>query len=273
MQALSDPPAERYNQFNTPAGSIRTASSIKGKEDTWLQKLFNRRSTASSIQEPDEEAGIDGLGFGDVGMGERTVKSEKEVDDDRLSLHSACAPDSPAFAAATAFPTTGMAKAPPAFARIGSTLSDTSSLNSANLERKSKKFPSLRFANLAPLVSRKSRDLPEDTPLPFLDEIKLITSTFILPGSSKELNIDARLRRHILKSLEPTMEDGTKGPPATTHPDIFKEAADHTYTLMERSLPHYMQWAKGNINTPKMLFWWAPIPLRMHPPRRLTLLA
>ncbi|KAL8290624.1 hypothetical protein RQP46_002882 [Phenoliferia psychrophenolica] len=255
-QALSDPPMDRYTQYNTPAGSIRTASSMKGKDDTWWQKLITRRFSAS-IPPPDEEAAIDGLGFGDFGMEERK-KNGGAGDDDRQSLRSeGGAPDSPTFVDAAEFPDAGKGKAAPAFNRVMSNIgSDTSSLNSENLDRKSKKFPSLRFANLAPLVSRKSRDLPEDTPLPFLDEIKLITTTFILPGASKELNIDARLRRHILKSLEPTLENGTKGPPATTHPDVFKEAADHTYTLMERSLPHYMQWAKGNINTPKMLFWY-----------------
>ncbi|KAK4703825.1 hypothetical protein P7C70_g2391, partial [Phenoliferia sp. Uapishka_3] len=254
-QALSDPPIDRFT-FNTPAGSIRTtASSVRGKDDPWYKRLVQRRfSSASSQNRKDEEATMEGLGFGEVGMEERIVKDKQIDQDDNVSLHSAAAPDSPAFSDSKAFPSTNKNKGP--LARVSTINDDSSSLNSENMDRKSKKFPSLRFAQLAPLISKKSRELPEDTPLPFLDEIKLVLTTFILPGAAKELNLDARLRRHILRSLEPTLEDGTKGPPVTTHPDVFKEVASHTYGLMERSLPHYMQWAKGNINTPKMLFWY-----------------
>ncbi|KAM0751252.1 hypothetical protein T439DRAFT_325402 [Meredithblackwellia eburnea MCA 4105] len=268
-QALSEPPIERYVPFGTP--SVHTASSIKGKDDDgWWSKLVRRRSSAGAslrssvvnLELTDDEKAIDGLGL-DIGATKSATalvdnaEPVGEKDSDNISLHSACNPDSPKFSESTAFPTTAKAAPTPAFSRIGSTLSDGgSSINTENMERKMKKFPNLRFANLTPLTSRKTRELPADTPLPFIDEIKLVMTTFILPGSSKELNIDSRLRKHILKSLQPLNEDGSKGEPITTHPDVMKDAADHCFLMMERSMPHYMQWAKGNVNTPKMLFWY-----------------
>ena len=135
--------------------------------------------------------------------------------------------------------------------------SGVSDTDTEALDKKTSRFPNLRFANLAPLINKSSRDktLPEGTPLPFVDEISLILTTFILPGSSRELNLDARLRAHILKSLQPVDANGNKLPPRTTHPDVFKEAEEHAFDLMERSLPKYLSFAKGNTNAPKTLFW------------------
>ncbi|KDE05833.1 hypothetical protein MVLG_03777 [Microbotryum lychnidis-dioicae p1A1 Lamole] len=271
-QALSEPPAERYTHFSTPAGSIRTAQSINEK-DGWWEKLRGRArsisgrsvrslegniaANANSSEYFSESAKI-AEGNGDAaivemnGIGEKPSATKASEDDDNLSLHSAIAPDMPNFAEASTFPTTNSIHNKNLERTQTGGFSDASSVNT----EKAKQRFGLRFANLAPLMSIRSRkELPIDTPLPFLEEIKLIRSTFFLPGASKELNIDARLRKHVLKSLQPVSEDGTKSEPITTHPEVFKEAADHVYTLMERSLPHYLQWAKGNTNTPKRLFW------------------
>ncbi|SCV72723.1 BQ2448_4260 [Microbotryum intermedium] len=271
-QALSQPPAERYTHFSTPAGSIRTAQSISEK-DGWWEKLRGRArsisgrsvrsvegntTTNATPSEYTNDSAKSARGNGDAtivemtGIGEKPSATKASEDDDTLSLHSAIAPDTPNFAEASTFPTTNSVHNKNLERTQTGGFSDASSVNT----EKAKQRFGLRFANLAPLMSMRSRkELPPDTPLPFLEEIKLIRSTFFLPGASKELNIDARLRKHVLKSLQPISEDGTKGEPITTHPNLFKEAADHVYTLMERSLPHYLQWAKGNTNTPKRLFW------------------
>lgn len=233
-KALSDAPAERYTQFMTPAGSIRTANSIMGDEkpDSWWKSLVRRRSSFSSARSMN----------GDLEKGENEPALNENGhprDDDHISLRSAAAPGTPAFSDSTAFPQTSRSGAG----------ADTFSINTTDTKRS--RFPKIQFPGLAPLMTIGSRkELPADTPLPFIDEIKLVTTTFFLPGSAKELNIDARLRRHVLKYLQPTLEDGSKGEPITTHPDVFKDVAEHVLGLMERSLPHYMQWAKGNTNTP-----------------------
>lgn len=219
-QDLAEPPAQRYTEFSTPAGSIRTASSIRGDKDSWWTKIVRRRSTVSerSINLEDRDAsGEVGLGVDVDGAGEGSGSTDLPLFHEKPS-------------------------APPqqVLDRVNTkTFSDTSSINTDTTEKRGKRFPNLRFANLAPLMSIQSRkELPPDTPMPFIEEIQLITTTFFLPGATKELNIDARLRRHILKSLRPVSEDGVKSEiPATTHPDVFKEAAEHVYNLMERSLP------------------------------------
>ena len=264
-QELSQPPAA-FNQFSTPAGSIRTtASSLYGKDESWFGRLLRRRSTIGSRKEaqpegedsPDNDDDFTGLG---VEMGERSSASP---DKDKAFDLPGLTPTTPKEQSAAArIAATGQVPDSPSLGRTNTTISafsDGDSINTEAIDRRAKRFPNLRFAGLAPLANKLSRQseksLPEDTPLPFVDEIQLIMTTFILPGSSKELNIDARLRRHILKSLRPIDENGEKHPPVTTHPDVFKDAADHVFALMERSLPHYMQWAKGNTNTPKRLFW------------------
>ncbi|KAI5479337.1 hypothetical protein MNV49_003856 [Pseudohyphozyma bogoriensis] len=258
-QALAEPP-ERFSAFDTP--SVRTDPSINEKDDAWWLRLLRRRSTAGrtnsvwSRDSKDKEPEGEGIG---LGLTEAEKVKEREQDGDNISLRSAAAPDSPRFSESTTFPSSSNGgRSNPSLLRVDSTMtgSDSASMMTSNTDKKKKL--GLRFAGLSPLKSIGSRkELPEDTPLPFLDEVQLILTTFILPGSSKELNITAKLRKHVLKSLQPVDEDGNKGPPITTHPDVFKEVADHTYNMMERSLPHYLQWAKGNTNTPKMLFWTA----------------
>lgn len=237
-QALSDPPAERYTQFMTPAGSIRTANSIIGdddKSDSWFSKLARRRpstSSARSLKQNDNEKAENGMA-GQV--------NEDNGEEHERAIEVVTVPNSPSD------------NGTPTPASRGA---DTFSINTADTKRS--RLPKIQFPGLAPLKSIVSRkELPADTPLPFIDEVKLVITTFLLPGSAKELNIDARLRRHVLKYLQPTLEDGSKGDPITTHPDVFKDVAEHVLALMERSLPHYMQWAKGNTNTPKRLFWTA----------------
>lgn len=232
-RALAEPPQERYTQFSTPAGSIRTEGSIREK-DSWWGKLVRRRSSFSSRSVDLERGG--GEGEGRTGLG---LEMQQRDDGDNASL--AASPLVNESEATFPPPAQGISRT-----NTQQTASDNFSMTSENRPKKG-----LRFAGLAPLMSIGSRkELPADTPLPFLDEIQLIKTTFFLPGAAKELNIDARLRRHILKSLQPLDEEGNKLPPATTHPDVFKEAAEHVYNLMERSLPHYLQWAKGNTNTP-----------------------
>ncbi|KAK4051291.1 hypothetical protein OIO90_004772 [Microbotryomycetes sp. JL221] len=255
-QALSDVPSERY--AHTPAASIRSAGSIYEKDASWWNKLVRKGSSWStrSVRSVDLEKG-EGTSEvlnnnnssseqAQITVNGINVDSEKlaRQEGDNISLHSAAAPGTPAFTESTTFPQTNRDN------------SDNMSVTTTDTKATKKIGSTVRFPGLAPLKSIMSRkELPQDTPLPFVEEIKLIATTFFIPGSSKELNIDARLRRYVLKYICPTNQDGSKGEPITTHPDVFKDVADHVYGLMERSLPHYLQWAKGNTNTPKRLFW------------------
>lgn len=152
--------------------------------------------------------------------------------------------------------------APPALQRVST--QTTTGTNDTAQTGSSKLSSALRFNNLAPLNSLASRvkrsgALPEETPPPFSQEIELILTTFILPGASRELNLDSRLRKWILDTLKPVDEStgDRQEQLATTHPDVFRDAQEHCYGLMEHSLTRYLGWNKGNINRPKVLFWCA----------------
>ncbi|BGP18929.1 hypothetical protein JCM10213_005484 [Rhodosporidiobolus nylandii] len=214
-QALSSPP-EPYRALFTSAGSMRT-SSVHSNDSTrsWWTRMTRKASVWSNASAKGEEK---------LSAGE-----EKEMtvgvggdDDPYAGVHALGSPRAPSVTPTTA----------------------------------TRKTQTLRFANAAgalfsPLTHMSShKKLPADTPLPFLEEIKLITTTFILPGAAKELNIDARLRKHMMKCLRPDGSDE----PISTHPDIFKDAAEHAWKLMEQSLPRYLVWARGNINWGKRLF-------------------
>lgn len=144
----------------------------------------------------------------------------------------------------------------PGLVRGDSHTSIASEADSDFPDRVTTRLTNLRFANLSLTQSRASKKSLEGAPLPFADEISLILTTFILPGSSRELNINARLRKHIIKLLIPVDSSGNRLPPRTTHPDVFKEAQESAYEMMENSLPKYLVYAKGNTNAPKTLFWW-----------------
>ena len=206
-QALSSPPAERYTHFSTPAGSIRTAASIneKDKAPSWWEKLVLRRSTVS-LEDRELEMGEkkeEQLALARGANNHFPAEGAGEDGDDNISLRSACAPigADPSAPSVSPFPITPRPPTPtgtPApndrqLNRVNTALSaadtDNSSMNSEALDRKSRKFPNLRFANLSPIGSLSSREkvLPEDTPLPFVDEISLVLSTFFLPGATKEI--------------------------------------------------------------------------------------
>lgn len=253
------------------------SASIREKDPNWWDRFVGRQSTVHLIAprqsegDWDDEQGfamgpttgaqnglaLDSSGSAEQLAGRRASGNEGEQlggDDDRSGTSRPTSPLHPGSSPAL----------PPHLQKMSleRTMTNQSTLSAADseaLDKKSKRFPNLRFANLAPLASRTSREkaLPPGTPLPFLDEITLILTTFILPGSSRELNLDTRLRKHILKSLQPLDSDGKKLPPRTTHPDVFKETQEHAFEMMENSLPKYMQYAKGNTNAPKTLFWYA----------------
>ena len=72
-----------------------------------------------------------------------------------------------------------------------------------------------------------------------------MTARFLTPGASSELNISPAIRNR-------TVEEARK----STHPDVFAEAAEAAYRLMESSsLPNFVKYATSNINKPKKKFW------------------
>jgi Regulator of G protein signaling domain len=80
---------------------------------------------------------------------------------------------------------------------------------------------------------------------PLRREVELIIARFLTPGSTSELNISPAIRKRALDNAR-----------SSTHPDIFKEAAEAAYHLMEASsLPNFVRFATSNINKPKKHFW------------------
>ncbi|GAA5992268.1 hypothetical protein JCM11641_002727 [Rhodosporidiobolus odoratus] len=211
QKALSSPP-EPYRASYTPAGSVMTTDSTatQNRGDAWWSRLMRRRPSGGSVFS--------------TATGQTGHVPAAELDVEKGFGISTYPPTSDA---PTHFP-------------------------AENDKGRRGSLANIRFVELSPMKSRLTAPGEEvaEGPLPFVDEIKLITTTFILPGASKELNIDARLRKHVLKCLRP---DGNEEP-ITTHPDVFKDVAEHAFDMMERSLPHYMEYAKGNLNAPKRLF-------------------
>jgi hypothetical protein len=75
--------------------------------------------------------------------------------------------------------------------------------------------------------------------------VDLVISRFLTAGASCELNISPAVRKHAVEQAR-----------SSTHPDIFKEAAEAAYHLMESSsLPNFVRFATSNINKPKRNFW------------------
>lgn len=278
FRALSYVPDPYRPQIGSRTSSMRTTS-IKGREPGFWDKLMGKRESRD-IEKGNggewDDVGEDGLALEsskkellDEDIKDESANSEilnaaiiqRGVDGDTIESLVQDSPKSDLVSSDSSNPassvqaTKSLEFSKPPLERVATNLSTFSSTDSENLEKK--RFPNLRFANLAPLISRTSREkeLPADTPLPFIDEISLVVTTFILPGSSRELNLDDRLRKHILKYLQPIDENGNKLPPSTTHPDVFIDASEHSFDLMERSLPKYLSYAKGNTNAPKTLFW------------------
>lgn len=92
-------------------------------------------------------------------------------------------------------------------------------------------------------------------PPPFAHEITLVLSTFFSPLSSRELNLDDRLRTSVLRSVHPDPSDPSLW--GTTHPDVFQEADAMVVRLMESSsLRGFLAWSTGNTNPSKRRFWY-----------------
>ncbi|KAG5648704.1 hypothetical protein DXG03_000051 [Asterophora parasitica] len=78
-------------------------------------------------------------------------------------------------------------------------------------------------------------------------ECQRAVATFLSPGSSKELLLDATVRDTVIRNLS-----------LDCHPDVFLPAYEEIYNLVERcSLPRFLSLASANINLPKQIYWYA----------------
>lgn len=281
-QHLSLPPASRFSLFptsqgGTAANSIRTGggASIKTtgtglekwwkiiSDSIWVAKDGKVEEKGWSGDNPREEEDNISLRSAVEGTTVPLTAPTFPTTGRPLSLlpskdRSAAPRETPQGTASTTQPNPLEAIGLPLTSTINSDSTDRRSINTEAPDSLSKKL-GIRFPGLSTILSRSSAEkiLPPNTPLPFLSEIELVLTTFLLPGSSRELNIDSRLRKHVLKSLRHS-ETGTPGERevvVTTHPEVFRLVAEHCFQMMENSLPKYLQWAKGNTNTPKSLFW------------------
>lgn len=242
--------------------------SVMEKDRSWWEKVTSSKNNRSSTMGDGKKGAMTAEGgeyfdaedrsqFGgsadeEAGEGVMSVGGDSTVSF-RTAAAEFLAEDRPDTFPMTAGKTSTLptsASAPVNLSRRGSLplpRSDSSITNSDAPPKKNFRLPALRFAGLAPTTSRTPNALPADTPLPFVDEIALVLSTFILPGGSRELNLDAKLKKYILNSLQPVDENGKALPVVTTHPDIFKAASDHAFDLMEGSLPKYLNFGRNSI--------------------------
>lgn len=93
------------------------------------------------------------------------------------------------------------------------------------------------------------------TPPPFAREISLVLSTFFHPASPKELNLEQRLRLHVLRAAHPDPVDPSLW--GTVHPDLFKPVDAAVLRMLESSsLRGFLAWSTSNTNNPKRNFWY-----------------
>jgi hypothetical protein len=80
---------------------------------------------------------------------------------------------------------------------------------------------------------------------PLRREVDLVISRFLTSGGSSELNLSPVITKRTIENAR-----------MSTHPDVFKEAAEAAYHLMETSsVPNFVRFATSNINKPKKKFW------------------
>ncbi|KAF8908359.1 hypothetical protein CPB85DRAFT_1309907 [Mucidula mucida] len=73
-----------------------------------------------------------------------------------------------------------------------------------------------------------------------------VISTFLVPGSPKELLLEADLRERLIKGLE-----------TSCHPDLFLPVYKEVYFSLENdTLPRFLAYSLPNINLPKQVLWY-----------------
>lgn len=102
--------------------------------------------------------------------------------------------------------------------------------------------PTSRKNSLAPAGLSRPPTLVD--PLePFRKEVNRITSTFLRPGSSKELNLDEQSRDRVLRNLSESV-----------HPDGCLPAYEEAWMSLQNSMDHFLTVATENI--PRRLQFW-----------------
>ncbi|EIW66607.1 hypothetical protein M231_01473 [Tremella mesenterica] len=80
---------------------------------------------------------------------------------------------------------------------------------------------------------------------PMREEAQRAFATFLRPGGSRELGIADELRLFAQECLT-----------RSTAPEVFLPIYEEVYQVVERqSLPHFLSYARTNINRPKRIFW------------------
>ncbi|KAI9139456.1 hypothetical protein BKA69DRAFT_1168312 [Paraphysoderma sedebokerense] len=77
-------------------------------------------------------------------------------------------------------------------------------------------------------------------------ELQYILQTYILPSSTRELNITSAMRSSVIRNLSKTY-----------HPSVFEEVSDHILDLMKSSsFPSFLEYAASNISPFEMKLRW-----------------
>ncbi|KAF5387870.1 hypothetical protein D9615_000839 [Tricholomella constricta] len=81
----------------------------------------------------------------------------------------------------------------------------------------------------------------------FRTECLRAVATFLSPGATKELPLEAIVRDTAIRNLS-----------LDFHPDVFLPVYEEIYNLLERcSLPRFLAIASANINLPKQIYWYS----------------
>ncbi|KAG6919756.1 hypothetical protein DXG01_001590 [Tephrocybe rancida] len=81
----------------------------------------------------------------------------------------------------------------------------------------------------------------------FRNDCSRAVATFLTPGATKELLLDAIVRDTVIRNLS-----------TSCHPDVFLPVYEEIYSLLERcSVPRFLTAASVNINLPKQIYWYA----------------
>lgn len=106
--------------------------------------------------------------------------------------------------------------------------------------------PILTHTSLYPTLPPAGTTFLPTAELPMRDEAMRAYATFLKKGGSKELGIADELRQFAKLTLG-----------RSTAPEAFLPIYEEVYSVVEnQSLPHFLSYARTNINRPKQLFWY-----------------
>ncbi|ORY27449.1 hypothetical protein BCR39DRAFT_445113, partial [Naematelia encephala] len=106
--------------------------------------------------------------------------------------------------------------------------------------------PILHHGSLHPPLPPLGTQLLESQDQPMRDEAQRAFATFLRKGGSREVGISDDLREFARITLA-----------RSTSPEVFLPVYEEIYQVIEtQSLPHFLTYAKSNINRPKQLFWY-----------------